>query len=639
MIKTKYKLLTVLVIMSLNFYSQKIDTVKISNQVWTSKNLDITKFQNGDVIPQVKTNEDWIKAGEEGKPAWCYYNNDSIKNAKYGKLYNWFAVNDARDLAPKGWRLAYAEDYAELALFHKSDLSYLKSKKGWLVIGNEFSNGINKYGFNILPSGIRNGDGKFSGIGYCTNLWSITSYENTEAWSLNIARQGTNLSMKMPKTYGLSVRLIKDDGLRRNNDYNNLLRSEVDVDMDNHKFDTALFKLNHIMNSNAFLNYLDYRNLMECYLAKKDLASAELFFNRSIDSVKANYNKESNFYNSFGWNLILAQLYKPAIKYLEIARNKFPKDIFILGNLAHAYMLSGNIELAKKIYIENVVKVDTIEILNESYAPDGSIVYVSHGPELSKNDTTWIKMILEDFSYFKKEGISCKDFDLISTIFNLKKENGKLRKEIYEDETVNNDSAIYKLNKIISSHYFIEEYDYETLLYFYLKNNDLANSEIFFNQCIETKKVDEAKFYNEFVELLISFKFYNPAVKYLKPAVSKYSSNLKIKSQYATALLLSGEIEIAKKIFIDNILETDQNIGHIGLDGDSLIVFDSINNKYNFIRMVGVETDWMALVKRNFEKYEEKGIECPGFYEINELLISQHDALMRKRLELQKEKK
>jgi hypothetical protein len=55
--------------------------------------------------------------------------------------------------------------------------------------------------------------------------------------------------------------------------------------------------------------------------------------------------------------------------------------------------------------------------------------------------------------------------------------------------------------------------------------------------------------------------------------------------------------------------------------------------------MVGVETDWMALVKRNFEKYEEKGIECPGFYEINELLISQHDALMRKRLELQKEKK
>ena len=417
-------------------FAQIRDTVKIGNQVWTSRNLDVTKFRNGDMIQQVKTNEDWIKAGEEGKPAWCYYNNDSIKNAKFGKLYNWFAVIDSRDLAPKGWRLTYAEDYSKLVHFHESDLNNLKSIKGWEKIGTESGNGINKYGFNIVPSGIRRDDGKFIGIGYFTNLWSITSYENPEAWSLNIARQGTNLSMKMPKKYGLSVRLIKDDGLRRNNEYNDLLRNEVELDIDNHNFDTAIYKLNHIMNSNAFLYYWDYRNLMECYLAKKDLASAELFFDRNVDSVKVNFDNESNFYNSFGWGLILSQFYKPAVKYLEIANNKFPKNTYILGNLAHAYLLSGNLELAKKIYMANIVKIDTITIEREVYGSDGSVYYVNHGPEVSENDSTWIKMVSDDFIYFKNHGIDSPNFKEIMEALYIERASILRRKnESVEEET------------------------------------------------------------------------------------------------------------------------------------------------------------------------------------------------------------
>ena len=66
------------------------------------RNLDVTTFRNLDRIMEAKTDEEWIKAGEQGIPAWCYYNNDPANNELFGKLYNWYAVNDKRGLAPEG---------------------------------------------------------------------------------------------------------------------------------------------------------------------------------------------------------------------------------------------------------------------------------------------------------------------------------------------------------------------------------------------------------------------------------------------------------------------------------------------------------------------------------------------------------
>ena len=375
------------------------------------------------------------------------------------------------------------------------------------------------------------------------------------------------------------------------------------------------------------------------YLAVLTIVSLN-FYSQKIDTVKI----LNQLWSSKKITLIKlenGELIIHAARELQLAINKHPNDIILKANLAHLYLITGQLEKAKQIYLDNVVKMDTINRINESYAPNGTIVYVSHGPELSKNDTTWIKLILEDFTYFKKEGISFKDFNAITTIFNIKKENEKLRKQIDEDETGNIDSAIYKLNKIISSHYFIDDYDYLLMLDYYLKNKDLDNAEKFFNKCIEEQKAkDQKKFYYSFGNKLLSYKLFKPAVNYLKIAVIKSNNyDLKIKAQHATALLLSGEVETAKKIFVENILETDTILGHIGSDGDSLIVFDSVNNKYNFIRMVGVETDWMALVKRYFEKLERDGLESERFDEVNQLLILQHEALISKRIILKKEKK
>jgi uncharacterized protein (TIGR02145 family) len=83
----------------------KAQTVTIGKQVWTTKNLNLMTFRNGDSIPHAKTNEEWETAFKNEKPAWCYYDNNPANGEKYGILYNWYAVNDPRGLAPDGFHI------------------------------------------------------------------------------------------------------------------------------------------------------------------------------------------------------------------------------------------------------------------------------------------------------------------------------------------------------------------------------------------------------------------------------------------------------------------------------------------------------------------------------------------------------
>jgi uncharacterized protein (TIGR02145 family) len=90
-------------------------TIVIGSQIWMGENLNTVKFRNGDVIPEIKTEQEWENANIEGKPAWCYYRNDSKNGGKYGKLYNWHAVNDPRGLAPIGWHVPSDSDWSTLS--------------------------------------------------------------------------------------------------------------------------------------------------------------------------------------------------------------------------------------------------------------------------------------------------------------------------------------------------------------------------------------------------------------------------------------------------------------------------------------------------------------------------------------------
>lgn len=151
----------------------EIENVRIGDQIWMSKNLNVGYFRNGDIIPQAKTDEEWEDAGARGEPAWCYYNNDPIMGEIYGKLYNLPAVNDPRGLAPEGYNIPTEKQWNELVDFLGSKLivgNKLKSTAGWKNNGN----GNNSSGFTALPGGNRNSDGSFWFEGEYGYWWSTT---------------------------------------------------------------------------------------------------------------------------------------------------------------------------------------------------------------------------------------------------------------------------------------------------------------------------------------------------------------------------------------------------------------------------------------------------------------------------------
>jgi uncharacterized protein (TIGR02145 family) len=183
------------------------ESVEIGNQRWEIANLNVSSFRNGDSIPQAKSNKAWVAAGDAGKPAWCYYNNNPANGAKYGKLYNWFAVNDPRGLAPDGWVLTSDEDWGRLAgsAHGKSVGEYLKSGMGW---GDGY-NGTNKSGFVGLPGGYRVENGLFVNLGSVGIWWSTTESRSQDAVDHYLSGTGSLGRSSSPKQRGESVRCIR----------------------------------------------------------------------------------------------------------------------------------------------------------------------------------------------------------------------------------------------------------------------------------------------------------------------------------------------------------------------------------------------------------------------------------------------
>ncbi len=182
--------------------------VTIGSQNWAIANLNAGTFRNGDTIPEAKTNEQWVAAGTAGKPAWCYYNNDPANGPKYGKLYNWFAVNDPRGLAPAGWSLSSDEDWTEIThvLGGQSIAgAKMKSASGW----SAGDNGKNEAGFGGFPGGYRIENGLFKNINSIATWWSSTESSTSNAVDHYITLAGSLSSSSTPKQRGQYVRCIK----------------------------------------------------------------------------------------------------------------------------------------------------------------------------------------------------------------------------------------------------------------------------------------------------------------------------------------------------------------------------------------------------------------------------------------------
>jgi uncharacterized protein (TIGR02145 family) len=191
------------------------ESVRIGNQEWMTRNLNVDRFRNGDLIPHVESDEEWIKAGENGQPAWCYYDNYPVNGRMYGKLYNWYAVNDSRGLAPEGWHVPTDEDWDILVEYlgmfvagHK-----MKSVEGWEewhIRGDvQKRNGDNSSGFNALPGGYRSNDGTFYYIREDTWFLSATEYGSSKTCFRHLDN-GYVLKSYSCKELGASVRCLRD---------------------------------------------------------------------------------------------------------------------------------------------------------------------------------------------------------------------------------------------------------------------------------------------------------------------------------------------------------------------------------------------------------------------------------------------
>jgi len=201
--------------------------VEIGNQIWMCENLDEMYYRNGDAIFHAESASDWVYAGDNGIGAWCYYNNDAANGEVYGKLYNWYAVNDPRGLAPEGWRVASDNDWKELEMFlgmtqeQADSWSDRGSPVGAKLAGGydlwtgstlRVHNDFNSSGFSGLPGGYRYNSGDFNRIRQFAYWWSSTEYSSTSAIHRYLRFNNTIVSRYYyNKRLGFSVRCVRDE--------------------------------------------------------------------------------------------------------------------------------------------------------------------------------------------------------------------------------------------------------------------------------------------------------------------------------------------------------------------------------------------------------------------------------------------
>lgn len=189
--------------------SAAFKTAIIGQQVWMTRNLDVTTFRNGDTIPQARNLSEWRKAIRRRRPVWFYYNFDSTNGAKYSKLYNYAAVADRRGLAPAGYHVPTDQEWTTLVqTLGGPDQAgeRLKSNSGW---GNQ-GNGNNISGFSALPGGYCDFFGRFVNMGSQGYWWSTTSDDMGTHWIRTVGI--TNYVHRSPydDQSGLSVRCLRD---------------------------------------------------------------------------------------------------------------------------------------------------------------------------------------------------------------------------------------------------------------------------------------------------------------------------------------------------------------------------------------------------------------------------------------------
>lgn len=189
-------------------------TVTIGAQVWLKENLKAVRYNKGDSIPEV---EDGLSWNNLKKGAFCNYDKDPANADAYGRLYNWYTLNDTQNPCPVGWHVPSDIEWQALIDFLGGDLVAGGKLKATGTLGqgtglwkNPNTEATNESGFSALPGGFRNFDGSFSSLSENAFFWSSTT-DQTFAWNRVLSYKYGNIDRySRNKANGYSIRCIKD---------------------------------------------------------------------------------------------------------------------------------------------------------------------------------------------------------------------------------------------------------------------------------------------------------------------------------------------------------------------------------------------------------------------------------------------
>jgi len=193
-----------------NYYA----TVRIGNQVWMAENLKTAKYNDGTTIPNITVNTEWGNTALV-TGAWCNLNHDAANGTKFGKLYNWFAVNDSRGIAPAGFHVPTIAEYDTLTYVLGGDsLAGIRMKETGLNYWPALSvpPATNESGFSARAGAKCNSSGNMNDFEYCY-LWTATEISGTNATCAYLTAGSTYLvnSYSPGKRNGFSLRCVMDD--------------------------------------------------------------------------------------------------------------------------------------------------------------------------------------------------------------------------------------------------------------------------------------------------------------------------------------------------------------------------------------------------------------------------------------------
>ncbi len=187
-------------------------TIHINGQTWMAENLRTTKYRNGDPIPKIFDNPTWTNLNTG---AYCNYENteniDTI--ATYGRLYNWYAISDPRNIAPKGWHVATNTDWKLLMLLlSKEGLAGTKLKEKGNLHWYLNEKATNESGLTILASGLRDpSTGDFCCMKNRSILWSSTQSDDFYVWTLSLTSGFDSCRrVSLHMNFGFAIRCVKN---------------------------------------------------------------------------------------------------------------------------------------------------------------------------------------------------------------------------------------------------------------------------------------------------------------------------------------------------------------------------------------------------------------------------------------------